>query len=54
MDVNISDDLVHIVILDISGLYAQIYDQGWYSDEEVDKLKSKYSAESTYMVIEIK
>lgn len=31
MNVNIDDDLVRVVILDISSIYVQIYNQGYFN-----------------------
>jgi len=43
MVVNVEDDIVRVVILDISGVYAQIYDQGYFNAVQVNEIKEKYS-----------
>ena len=37
------ENLTHVVILDISGVYAQIYDQGYYYATEIAQLAHTYS-----------
>ena len=43
MNVDISEDIVHVVILDISGLYAQIHNQGYFDKSSIDEIKQQYS-----------
>ena len=43
MLLNIEDSCIRIVVLDISGLYVQIHDQGYYPKEIMDEIKSQYS-----------
>lgn len=38
----LSDDLCRVVVLDISGLYVQIYEQGYFSLEETRKMFEIY------------
>ena len=37
MKTTISENLVRVIILDISGIYAQIHNQGYFDMETVDK-----------------
>lgn len=43
MNVNINDDLVRVIILDISGIYAQIHNQGYFERDSIDEIKQQYS-----------
>lgn len=38
----ISDNLVQVIILDISGVYAQIYNQGYFDKEAVKDIQKQY------------
>lgn len=40
---DIKENISRIVILDISGVYAQIYDQGYFSNNEVKDIKKRYN-----------
>ena len=40
---NIDENIARIVILDISGVYAQIHNQGYFSSNSVDEIKQQYS-----------
>ncbi len=35
LNVNISNNLLRVVIFDISGIYAQIHNQGYFDKESV-------------------
>ena len=39
---SISDNLCRVVVLDISGVYVQIYEQGYFSLEEARKMSEYY------------
>lgn len=43
MKTNISDNLVRVIILDISGVYAQIHNQGYFDKTSIDEIKQQYS-----------
>ena len=51
MNVDISENLVHIVILDISGIYTQIHNQGYFSEQEVEEIKQQYSNTERWRVV---
>ena len=51
MVTTVQPDLVHIVILDISGVYAQIYDQGFFTKDSIDKIFREYNDETHWRVI---
>jgi len=42
--------MIRLIILDISGIYTQIFDEGWYKPEEYDILKERYPA-GRYIVV---
>lgn len=43
--------LVHIVILDVSGVYAQIHDQGYFAKYSLDSIFREYNDESHWRVV---
>lgn len=47
----IEDNCVRIIILDISGIYAQIYEQGYFKVESVETIKHKYSDSKLWKVV---
>lgn len=51
MTVNLQPDLVYIVILDISGVYAQIHDQGYFKKDSLDSILGEYNDESHWRVV---
>ena len=51
MNVDISEDIVRVVILDISGVYAQIHNQGYFSEQEVEEIKQQYSDTERWRVV---
>lgn len=51
MNTNISKNLVQVVILDISGVYAQIHNQGYFESTTVDEIKSQYSDKQRWRVV---
>lgn len=53
MKVEILNNMVQIVILDISGVYAQIHNDGYFSQSEVEQIKEQYSDVHKWKVIEL-
>ena len=51
MNVDISENLVRVIILDISGMYAQIYNQGYFDKSSIDKIKQQYSDTQRWRVL---
>ena len=47
----IKDNLIRVVILDISGIYAQIHNQGYFNNSSVDKIKQQYSDTERWRVL---
>ena len=40
MDTNINENMVQVVILDISGIYTQIHNQGYFDKCSIDEIKN--------------
>ena len=51
MKTEISENIVHIIILDISGVYAQIHNQGYFDKSSIDEIKQQYSDTGRWRVI---
>lgn len=47
----IEDNYVRIIVLDISGIYAQIYEQGYFKVDSIGKIEQKYSDSKLWNVI---
>lgn len=47
----IKENMVRIVILDISSVYIQIYDQGYFNERSVEDIKLQYSDEEHWQVL---
>ncbi len=37
------DNMVRVIVLDISGVYVQIYDQGYFDRNSIEDIKLQYS-----------
>ena len=53
MNTEIKDSITHITILDISGIYAQIHNQGYFDKEQGEEIKKQYSDTKHWLVLEI-
>ena len=51
MNADISENLVRVVILDISGVYAQIHNQGYSDKSSIDEIKQQYSDTEHWRVV---
>ena len=51
MNVDISENLVRVIILDISGVYAQIHNQGYFDKTSIDEIRQQYSDTGRWRVI---
>lgn len=51
MTTDISENIVRVVILDISGLYAQIHNQGYFDKSSIDNIKQQYSDTERWRVV---
>lgn len=47
----IKDDLVRIVILDISGIYAQIHNQGYFDRSSTEDIQKQFSNKAHWRVL---
>lgn len=43
MIINIIEHCKRVIVLDVSGIYSQIYDEGYFSEKEIEIIKQKYS-----------
>lgn len=53
MTFRLSENLKRIVILDTSGIYAQIHNQGYFEEIEADEIKQVYRDTNKWKVIEL-
>ena len=51
MMADISEDIVRVIVLDISGIYAQIHNQGYFDKSSIDEIKQQYSDTQRWRVI---
>ena len=51
MIADISENIVRVIILDISGIYAQIHNQGYFEKESIDDIKQQYSDTERWRVV---
>lgn len=49
--IEIPDNLIQVIILDISGIYAQIHNQGYFNYASVVELKKQYSDSQHWRVV---
>lgn len=48
---DISENLIRVIILDISGIYAQIHNQGYFNKSSIDEIKQQYSDTERWRVV---
>ena len=51
MKADISEDIVRVIVLDISGIYAQIHNQGYFDKSSIDDIKKQYSDTERWRVV---
>lgn len=51
MKADISEDIVRVIVLDISGIYAQIHNQGYFDKTSIDEIKQQYSDTERWRVV---
>ena len=51
MIADISENLVRVIILDISGIYTQIHNQGYFDKSLIDEIKKQYSDTQRWRVV---
>ena len=47
----IKDNLIRVIILDISGVYAQIHNEGYFDRTVVEEIKQQYSDTQHWRVV---
>mgnify|MGYP006976112828 FL=1 len=53
MNITYSDDIIRVVVLDISGVYAQIFNEIYCKESEYSAIVSKFGVSSKYKVVKI-
>ena len=51
MNIEIHENMVQVIVLDISGVYAQICDQGYFERTIVDDIKKEFSDKQRWRVV---
>ena len=51
MNVDMSENVIRVIILDISGVYAQIHNQGYFDKYSIDEIKYQYSDTRRWRVV---
>ena len=51
MIADISKNLIRVIILDISGVYAQIHNQGYFDKYSIDDIKLQYYDTERWRVV---
>ena len=47
----INGNFIRVVILDISGIYSQIHNQGYFDKSSIDEIQQQYSDTGRWRVI---
>lgn len=45
------DNVKWVIVLDVSGIYAQIYDQGYFDNAAIREIQQQYSDKRLWRVI---
>ena len=51
MITEVKESLTKVIILDISGVYAQIHNQGYFDKTSIDDIKKQYSDTERWRVV---
>lgn len=51
MVAEIKENIIHVVILDISGIYAQIHNDGYFEKETIKEIRQQYSDTKHWKVL---
>ena len=51
MITEISENLIRVIVLDISGIYTQIHNQGYFDKLSIDDIKQQYSDTERWRVV---
>lgn len=51
MTVNVEDNIVRVIILDVSGIYVQIHNQGYFDKGLITDIQEQYSDTELWRVL---
>lgn len=51
MNITYRNDTIRVVVLDISGIYAQICNQGYFDSVSIEEIKQQFSDTTHWRVI---
>ena len=51
MNVTIEKDITRVIVLDVSNVYAQIHDQGYFDATAIKNIKQQYSDTKHWRVL---
>lgn len=51
MNIEMHENMVQVIVLDISGVYTQICDQGYFDRTVVNDIKKEFSDEQHWRVV---
>lgn len=51
MIVEMTDNLIHVVILDVSGVYVQIHNDGYFDKVSLDEIENQYKDKSHWRIV---
>lgn len=51
MKAEIKENVIQVVILDISGVYAQIHNQGYFDKEQIEEIQNQYNDKKRWRVV---
>lgn len=51
MELQMKSNLVQVIVLDISNIYAQIHNQGYFDKENIEEIKEQYSDTTHWRVV---
>ncbi len=53
MVANLRENLIRVIILDLSGIYVQIHNQGYFDKESISEIQKQYSDTKLWHVLVI-
>lgn len=51
MKAEIKENIIQVVILDVSGIYAQIHNQGYFDKEQIKEIQNQYCDTKRWRVV---
>lgn len=51
MIVEMTDSLIHVVILDVSGVYVQIHNDEYFDKMSLDEIENQYKDKSHWRIV---